>query len=195
MKGRSTPQKPGAYSEVRNSSGTKGAIQLDIDSPSAQNLLLLRLLVVTYNAIMDAQKTEVKRFDIQFARSETLWCLKAMGGAATISEIAQLLDRDRHSTAQLLRRMEDDGLVSRQKGVNKRNAATIVITEEGERLTQQIAAKHVVIIDEIFSSLTSKQQETFREYLKKLGQKAIAMGAGHSRWPKRLTDRVDLTDF
>lgn len=143
---------------------------------------LWRLFGVTYVALLNAKKKVVlEPIGIHFSRAWALWGLKAMDRSATITEMSQILDRDRQATAQLLKRMEDDGLVERHKSGSKRNAITVSLTEEGEALVQQIVAADEAG-GETMACLTDEEREILARCLHKLRKEALTRIALHTYW-------------
>ena len=141
---------------------------------------LWRLLGRTYDALLDASKLELEPFGIQYVRAWTLWGLKAMDRPVTITEMSQILERDRHATDQLLKRMEGDGLVKRSEGQNKGKRVTVSLSENGEALICRILDDSRAI-DEITSCLTSEEKGLLTQLLNKLRKEALTRNAKYSR--------------
>lgn len=68
--------------------------------------------------------------------TRTSWCvLLAVGveGLRRPSEIARFIGIDRTATSRTLRRMEEDGLVTRETGSGDRRTTRVVLTDTGHR--------------------------------------------------------------
>ena len=120
-----------------------------------------------------------------------LWGLKVMGRPTTIAEISQIIDRDHQTTAQLLKRMEKEGLLERLKGPHKRSAITVVLTSKGEDAFRCTFERYEVF-DEIRSCLSSEELDTLKEYLKRLREQAIAKGALYPPLPGPLASMLGM---
>lgn len=164
----------------------------DIDLLSEERQLW-RLFGVTYYALLNAKKKELEPVGIQMSRAWALWGLKAMDRPATITEMAQILDRDRQATAQLLKRMEDDGLVQRRQGLIKGNKVTVSLTQDGEALLQRVTDNDKAMI-EVMACLTDDEREILKRCLHKLRREAIARSASRYQWlPAPYASRIGLS--
>lgn len=142
---------------------------------------LWRLFGVTYVAMLNVKKKVIlEPAGIHFSRAWALWGLKAMDRPTTITEMSQILDRDRQATAQLLKRMEKDGLVNRNKSDNSKNLITVSLTSEGEALSDRIVALDEAS-GEIMSCLTDAERDVFGSCLQKLHKEALARIALHTQ--------------
>ncbi len=164
---------------------------MDYELTTSEEDRLWRLLGLAYNTLMNAIRTELEPFGIQLVRAWALWGLKAMGRPATVAEMAAILDRDHQSTSQLLKRMEKDGLVKRQKGLDKRGTVTISLTPQGDELLGQIVA-NTQIISEVFGCLTKEEREILRMILEKLRTEALTRVAVRSLLPPPYASKLGL---
>lgn len=152
--------------------------QKDIDSISEERQLW-RLFGVAYIAMLNAKKRVLEPAGVGFSRGWALWALNAMGRPATITEMAQILDRDRRATAQLLKRMADDGLVERRQGASNGNAITVSLTAEGQAVVERIIATDEAS-GEIMACLTREEQQMLAQCLHKLHREALTRIALHT---------------
>jgi DNA-binding MarR family transcriptional regulator len=165
----------------------------DIDQLSEERRLW-RLFGVTYYALFNTKKQAIERVGIQLVRGWVLWGLKAMDRPATITEMSQILNRDRQATAQLIKRMEDDGLVERHKGPSKGSAITVSLTPKGEALINR-ALDSDKANGEIMTCLTSDERENLAHYLHKLRREALARSASRSQcYPTPYASKIGLSE-
>ena len=142
---------------------------------------LWRLFGVTYVAMLNFKKKVIlEPAGIHFSRAWALWGLRAMERPATITEMAQILDRDRQATAQLLQRMEKDGLVNRHKDDSNKSLIVVSLTSEGEALSDRIIALDEAS-GEIMTCLTDEERDTLGRCLHKLHKEALARIALHTQ--------------
>ncbi len=136
---------------------------------------------MTYVALLNVKKKVISEpAGIHFSRAWALWGIKAMDRPATITEMSQILDRDRQATAQLLKRMENDGLVKRNKSDSNRNVITVSLTNKGEALLDQIIALDEAS-GEIMTCLTHEERDVLQHCLNKLHKEALAQIALHTQ--------------
>ena len=69
---------------------------------------LWNLIAQTRRAMHIARKKEMDKYDVSPRESALLLHVNDIGARATISELARLLYRERHSIAELVERMENE---------------------------------------------------------------------------------------
>lgn len=164
---------------------------MEIDLTMSEGSQLFSLLGTTYNAMLRARKRELEPSGVSMRQTMALWGLKVMGRSTTIAEISQIIDRDHQTTAQLLKRMEKDGLLERLKGPHKRSPITVVLTSKGEDAFRRTFERYEVF-DEISSCLSSEELETLKECLKRLREQAIAKSALYPPLPSPLASMLGM---
>ncbi len=91
------------------------------------------------------------------------------------------------SLSELLRRMEEQGLITRSPDENDRRRSVISITEEGKK-----SAVEGVPAPDLFSALSAEEQETLKNLLKKLSDSFVIflprLPADHERRKRRDSD-------
>ena len=95
-----------------------------------------------YNLSLAARLQERRLDDAlrSLGLTRTTWCvLLAVGveGCAQPSDIASFIGIDRTATSRALRRMETDGLLSREAGKGDRRTTRVTLTELGRRRIEQ----------------------------------------------------------
>lgn len=123
------------------------------------------LIAQTKDAILRARERDYAQYGISNERRAVLFLINSNGGASTPSEIARGLFRELHSTTELLKRMEADGLVVRRKTDGK-TKVQVELTEKGRDVLVQSLYNEVD--KRIFSVLTRAEREQLAASLWKL---------------------------
>ncbi|MFC1901623.1 MarR family winged helix-turn-helix transcriptional regulator [Chloroflexota bacterium] len=126
------------------------------------------------DVIFRAREKELGQYDITPRQVAILFTLKILNDIkvkATIVEISRWVLREAHSVSRILTRMETEGLVSRSKGVDKRNEVVINLTEKGEQAYTQSLNRES--IREIMSCISEEDRQQLFSYLKKLREKGL----------------------
>ncbi len=155
---------------------------METDINISEGQYLFSLLGTTFSAIMNARKKEIEPSGISLTRATVLWVLKAMDRPTTIAEVAQIMGRDHLTTSQLLKRMESEGFIERDRRVRKRGPIALMLTPKGDEAVIWTLERNEVI-DEIMSCLSQDEQNNLKEYLMKLREKAVTKGALYSPFP------------
>ena len=92
------------------------------------------------------------------------------GTANTQTELAQLLDIRPQSLTRILTEMEQKGYIVRQRDEKDKRNVSVMITEEGSRLQEEISEKRRLRAEVIFSKLDDAEKEQLRCLLKKVAQ-------------------------
>jgi MarR family transcriptional regulator, 2-MHQ and catechol-resistance regulon repressor len=104
----------------------------------------------------------------QFGVLETLFHL----GPMYQREIGQKLFVSGANITMLIDNLEKRSLVRRQRSTSDRRYIAVHLTDEGRALIESIFPDHVTAIVELFSALSSGEQETLGALCKKLGKSA-----------------------
>jgi MarR family 2-MHQ and catechol resistance regulon transcriptional repressor len=105
----------------------------------------------------------------QFGTLEVLY----HAGPLCQNEIAQKLLRSGGNMTLVINNLEKLGLVRRTREKNDRRLIRVHLTPEGRRRIEEILPEHVRTIVEVFSVLTSHDQEELRRICRKFGQRSI----------------------
>lgn len=91
----------------------------------------------------------------------TLW----QDGASPVGHIARRLELDSHAVTPLIRRLETDGFVARQRGVDRRHVV-VDVTARGAELQEAAAqAQHEVVCN---TGLSDLELDSLRRQLRDL---------------------------
>ena len=102
--------------------------------------LLWVLIAQTKDAILRARERDYARYGITNDRRAVLYAIERNGGSATPVEISRNLFRELHSVTEMLKRMEADGLITREK-TSGRSRIVAQDHREGTRRLQRVAAQ------------------------------------------------------
>jgi DNA-binding MarR family transcriptional regulator len=128
------------------------------------------LIAQNRDAILRARERDYARFGISNERRAVLYIVQNNGGTSTPAEIARDLFRELHTVTEMLKRMEADGLIARQKG-SGRSRVEVSLTEKGLDILKQSLENETD--KRIFSGLTKIERERLASYLFKLRSKVL----------------------
>ena len=126
---------------------------------------LWRVLDLTRFLIARLREQELARFNITPEQAYVLDILADGEGSSTINEIVKITARRHHSISTLIRRMIDQGLVSRSTNTIDRRKLDIYITEKGRRLYNNITRDSII---EVFSCLDKTRRTQMEQGLLQL---------------------------
>ena len=148
------------------------------ESLSANEALRLWVLLgQTRDIIRKAIKRELEQFNVTSRQAAVLLVVQANDEKITPAEISRQLFREPHTISAVLKRMEKQGLLTRNKDLSKKNLIRVALTDEGRNLYLK-TSKQRKSIHKIFSSLSKeevKQLSSCLEKLKRRGMKEIGM--------------------
>ena len=102
----------------------------------------------------------------QFGILEALYHL----GPLTLGDLAGKLLVTGGNITYVMDRLEDQGLVYRDRSGEDRRVVMARLTDRGEALIREVFPGHATFIHELTDGLDPKEQETLRELLKKWGR-------------------------
>lgn len=94
------------------------------------------------------------------------------GDGVTQTELAERLAIDRASATELLRRMEQAGLISRRADPDDRRAKRVVLTAKAKALRPRMEALRAEWANALFGDLTEAEQRQVTELLGRLAEHA-----------------------
>jgi len=135
-----------------------------------QDFNLWILLAQTRALLFNAGEVELSKWGISLMQGWTIFTIKAIGERATPAEIARWLGREPHTVSSLLSRMVAQGLVVKEKSLDKKNLVRVRMTEKGERLYHE--AIGMKPMHDIISVLSRAERQQLKTLLSKLRDKA-----------------------
>ena len=137
-----------------------------------QDFNLWILLAQMRSLLFSAGEVELSKWDISLMQGWTIFTIKAIGERATPAEIARWLGREPHTVSSLLSRMVSQGLVMKEKSLDKKNLVRIRLTAKGEQLYHE--AIGMKSMHDIISVLNPEERKQLKALLGKLRDKAQA---------------------
>ena len=129
------------------------------------------LLCQARDTIFKARGKELSQWGVTVEQASILFVVQAIGDKATPTEISKWMLREPHTISTILTRMEKDGLVSKSKGLGKKNQVSVALTEKGRQVFSQSSKRKS--IREIISCLSEEERRQLESSLKRLQQKAL----------------------
>jgi DNA-binding MarR family transcriptional regulator len=139
-------------------------------------LRLWVLLGQTRDLVRNAIRKELEQFNVTSRQAAVLLLLQASTERLTPAEISRQLFREPHTISAILKRMEKQGWLTRQKDLNKKNLIRVALTEEGRELYLKTSNRKS--IHKIFSCLSEeevKQMSSCLDKLKRKGMREVGM--------------------
>jgi DNA-binding MarR family transcriptional regulator len=151
----------------------------EYEKPIPDEYFTLWVLVAqTKDAILKARERDYARYGISNERRAVLWDIQNSDGHAAPVDIARNLFREIHSMTMLLRRMENDGLLTRYISDGK-SKSEVRLTDEGLDVFRQSLYNETD--RRVFSVLTKTERKHLESCLWKLRSKAL-QDLGVPKW-------------
>jgi len=129
------------------------------------------LLWQTRDAIFRVRQKELSRFGITSYQRVIMFVAEELCDSPTPSEITHWILREPHSVSELINRMEQKGLIKKEKDPERANLVRVVLTEKGRAAYQESRSEDC--IHHIFSCLNDDECQQLHSILEKLGRKAL----------------------
>jgi len=133
--------------------------------------ILWAWIIRTYEAIDNARKQELKKYNINRSQGFVLAVIYDLGGEATLTQIVQRSFRKINTVSEILSRMEKQGLVKRVKDLKQKNRVRILLTEKGIKAGHQANKRESII--RIMSCLTEEERRKLVLCCWKLSYRAL----------------------
>ncbi|MDX1701690.1 MAG: MarR family transcriptional regulator [Melioribacteraceae bacterium] len=130
------------------------------------------VLMKASKAVQERITTDIASYDMRTSEFVILETLHHKG-KQTVRQIADAVLIKTGSITYVIDKLEVKGWVTRSDCKEDRRVVYIELTEEGKRLMDTIFPQHQLVIEELFSGLSSEEQEVFIELLKRVGKKEI----------------------
>ena len=131
------------------------------------------LLRNTNDTILRVRYKELNQLGVSGRQSALLLIIQLIeneGGKATPAEIARWLLREPHTISEVLSRMEKDGLVKKDRDLNRKNLVRVSVTEKGYQYYKKSAKRKT--IHRILSCLSKEEFKQLKATLEKLRDEA-----------------------
>jgi len=144
------------------------------DKKSARSIDAHKILVMlrlTNDAIYRIRQQELKKAKLTPEQAITILNIHFLGERATAAELARYSFRERASMAEILARLEKNGLITKTPDKNRKNVMKIRLTVEGERFHRE--ALRIDSVTSIVNTLSEKEREQLWMLLDKLKDQAL----------------------
>ncbi len=129
------------------------------------------LILHTRRSMRRLREKELFQYEITPERAGVLYAIHVIGERATPAEISRFLLREPHSISNLINRMKAEGLVKKERDLDKKNLVRVALTDKGREAYKQTAKRDS--IHEVISSLSEEERKLLRALLEKLCLKTL----------------------
>jgi MarR family 2-MHQ and catechol resistance regulon transcriptional repressor len=158
-------------------SGVEGSFDLAPRDDSALRLWIsLARSYQTFTRVVSARVLEYGLTIPQFGILEALYHV----GPLSLGDLADKLLVTGGNVTYVMDRLEDQGLVYRQRSDLDRRVVEARLTDEGKALIERIFPDHARFIGQVVDHLEPEEQRDLRELLKRLGKGLAARSAAAS---------------
>ena len=133
---------------------------------SESNFDLWLLLGEVSHSIVLARKRELGPYDPSVRQLQILRAIQALGSEATLSQVAQKLQREVHVISRHTIIMEKDGLIRRIQDTPKSRLLRIELTDKGREMLD--ISKDSKILDTAWSFLSQDERKEVHEVLNRM---------------------------
>lgn len=141
----------------------------DIKKLIKENELDLSTLIVFTRAEHTIHRIEyktIKQSGLTIAQFAVLEALYNKGDLKICEIIERILTTSGNITV-VIKNLEKDGLIKKKPDPNDKRSCIISLTEEGEKIIEDILPNHIENIKSIFEILTEEEKNTLKNILKK----------------------------
>lgn len=115
-----------------------------------------------------AMTAEVARYGLTGATARPLFYIARLGDGVRPKDLAETLEIERPSLAQLLDRIEAAGLIERREDAHDRRCKTLHLTAEGEKIARQTTGIAERIAERMLAGVTDAEVEVCERALGKI---------------------------
>lgn len=132
---------------------------------------ILVMLRLTNDAIYRIRQQELKKVNLTPEQAITILNIHFLGERATASELARYSFRERASMAEILSRLEKNGLIIKTPDKHRKNVMRIRLSARGEEFHRK--ALKINSIKSIINTLSEEEREQLWLLLDKLKDQAL----------------------
>jgi DNA-binding MarR family transcriptional regulator len=136
-----------------------------------ETYVLARLLQQSADAMRRVRQKELSHIGVSTIEAATLLTINELGEQAKPSRIAECVLRRPNSMTALLKRMEQNGLVSRTYDLKRRNWVRMELTEYGREVLERVSVR--TAIRTVMGTLSVVERETLKSALVHLRVEAL----------------------
>ena len=125
------------------------------------------LISRVYHMIAKLRNVEMSKYGILPVQAYMLFIIQAMGNATTPAELSRFVYQQRNSVSDILKRMEKEGLITKEKKRDGNRRVLVKMTEKGQKVLQLSKQReHLHNIMSVLSEEKKRQLESLLEMLK-----------------------------
>ena len=144
---------------------------MELNMATDRDYELWVLLHQTSDIIARARDDELRGFGVSEVQAAVLFVVKNAQVPVTPAEISRWLFREPHTVSGLLNRMVKQGLIKKEKNLERKNLIRVTLTKKGEEAYQRSEEQRG--IQKILSTLSQKERDNLRAHLGKLRSKGL----------------------
>jgi DNA-binding MarR family transcriptional regulator len=129
------------------------------------------LMSRVYHMIAKIRNMEMGKYGILPIQSYMLYMIRAMGNATTPAQLSRFVYQQRNSVSDILKRMEKQGLVTKEKRSDVNGRILVKMTAKGERALE--LSQNRFHLNNIMSALDEEKRRELESLLVLLRDRAI----------------------
>ena len=122
------------------------------------------------SALQKVRQKELRKLGVTVMEASIIFEVGQSVNSISPSGVSKNLIQEAHAVSQLLVKMENQGLLRRNKDLPRRNMIRLELTDQGKNILQE--SKKIKSIFPILAALTDKEKERLIKDFEKLREKA-----------------------
>jgi DNA-binding MarR family transcriptional regulator len=127
----------------------------------------------TYNLLYKCEEVMFSKVGLTPQKYMVLMAIRLIKDHATVSDVAQWLDRNTNSISLIVDRMKKEGLVTRSRSLGDRRTVQLSLTQKGKEKLDQASVPGWDLVQEMMSPLSEKELNTLAGLLELIRKKAF----------------------
>jgi DNA-binding MarR family transcriptional regulator len=150
----------------------------------------------TYNLVYKCEEVTCSKVGLTPQKYMVLMAIRLIENPATVSDVAQWLDRNTNSVSLIVDRMKKEGLVTRSRSLGDRRTVRLSLTQKGQEMLDQASIPGWDLVQDMMSPLTEKELNTFADLLEPIRKKAFEyLNPGETMKEVRINDIEKVAQF
>jgi MarR family transcriptional regulator, organic hydroperoxide resistance regulator len=150
----------------------------------------------TYNLLYKCEEVMFSKVGLTPQKYMVLMAIRLIEDAATVSDVAQWLDRNTNSISLIVDRMKKEGLITRSRSLGDRRTVRLSLTQKGQEKLDQASVPGWDLVQEMISPLSEKELNTFADLLEPIRKKAFEyLNPGKTMKEVRINDIEKVAQF
>ena len=135
--------------------------------PPEEGLSVGQLMGLARGSLLNSLDTELERFGLNSAQFIVLKQL-GEGVARTAADLCRVLRYDTGAMTRILDRLEEKGLVRRERGREDRRVVWLRLAPQGRTLLPRLLAIASRVVDAHLAGFSANEIESFKGYLRRM---------------------------